>query len=376
MAGKPDIEIIQLLDAHYVDNHARYDLFTSESELHDCRNPNACGLSITSYKIDNHNIHFYGNSGKEISSIPKIQSSYAVHKYHNNLYQSSESRNFDKVPVQVRDVLPYHFILKYKGIDFIVNYDNLTATEKEQTKKDIQNAYEIFKEKFCIDNTIKCISDKDSEYYKIYDGKLCVKDTTTCMDPEGFIQDNGKFCEPREVKVYIFNNKIDYSKYGTLLGFSKKGLDTSLGISLGKKILCYKYNDMDSTLAHELGHVFQGNFAAGKVKELDNDPNIPVLEDDGSKFDASEFIANVIGQEVGKKNHDSLIEDSSNRMNTNSGTENNFIIEILCCFIGLIALFFWWKTSSDDGSAPHHEDQQLSLLSNESYDKSYSDDII
>ncbi|OEY86866.1 hypothetical protein BIY23_04540 [Wolbachia pipientis] len=157
------------------------------------------------------------------------------------------------------------------------------------------------KRNFCIDNTIQCLSDKDNEYCKVYDGKLCVKDTTMCIDPEDFIQDNGQFCKPREVKVYIFNNSIDYSKYGTLLDFSKGDIDKTSGVTLGKKILCYKYGAMDSTLAHELGHLFPKHFAAGKVKELEYDREVKILEDHGHKYTASEFIANVIGQEVSKK---------------------------------------------------------------------------
>ncbi|MFP3036214.1 MAG: hypothetical protein ACEY3A_04465 [Wolbachia sp.] len=64
-----------------------------------------------------------------------------------------------------------------------MKYDNLSKHEQNQIETDIKNAYEAFKERFCLENS-------DASY---------------------------------DITVYIFNNRSDYTKYNDLLNIDADG---------------------------------------------------------------------------------------------------------------------------------------------------------
>ncbi|WP_353285571.1 hypothetical protein [Wolbachia endosymbiont (group A) of Gastracanthus pulcherrimus] len=136
----------------------------------------------------------------------------------------------------------------------VIHYDNVSQREQDQIKLDIQNAYEAYKAKFCMDS-----------------------DTQVT------------------VHTYVFNNKYDYKGYGTLVpGFSwnQSSLNISGGMTNGESVLLYKNAYTDNVLAHEFGHVFQFKFSPTKVRELD--------------YKNSQLMANAIGLEVEEKNYKAI----------------------------------------------------------------------
>ncbi|WP_264338267.1 hypothetical protein [Wolbachia endosymbiont (group A) of Cheilosia soror] len=150
--------------------------------------------------------------------------------------------------------LPNQFNFEYGKLNCVIHYDNVSQREQDQIKLDIQNAYEAYKAKFCMDS-----------------------DTQVT------------------VHTYVFNNRYDYKGYGTLVpGFSwnQSSLNISGGMTNGESVLLYKNAYTDNVLAHEFGHVFQFKFSPTKVRELD--------------YKNSQLMANAIGLEVEEKNYKAI----------------------------------------------------------------------
>ncbi|WP_341823166.1 hypothetical protein [Wolbachia endosymbiont (group A) of Clivina fossor] len=225
----------------------------TDSNNHDCANDGTCGQSIRDFRIDDSNIFFHDGDGKTIAQIPYLPGRFPS-KYNNNLYNETFQQKFNKctIPKKIQDLLPNQFNFEYGKLNCVIHYDDVSQREQDQIKLDIQNAYEAYKAKFCINS-----------------------DTQVT------------------VNTYILNNDLDYEKYGTLVpGFSKSqsSLNNSLGITNGESILLHKASGMDKVLAHEFAHVFQLKFSTAEVRQLD-DAN-------------RELMANAIGLEVEEKNHE------------------------------------------------------------------------
>ncbi|OEY86899.1 hypothetical protein BIY23_00090 [Wolbachia pipientis] len=290
-------------------------------DYYDCSNDLVCENPIKSYQIDegkNNLIHFYNDKGEEIVSIPRLPAgtiaSYNDVLYHGNeLYTSTESKDFTG-QIKIEDVLPNQFKFQYKDIDYIVNYDELTSEDKKQVEADIQSAYEAFKAKFGISyyKQKTCIDFHDKkELVEICDKKLCIKDThgKTCIDfnDREWTEYNKLFCYDElsnNIKVYIFNNQVDFTTHHALItgpfivNPRSVGLSSDLevaGLQYHNNILCSKGPFMDELMSHELGHVLQRYFATIEIATLNNeDP---------------EFISNYIGREVGRKNCENMAGD-------------------------------------------------------------------
>ncbi|WP_395463179.1 hypothetical protein [Wolbachia endosymbiont of Cantharis cryptica] len=227
--------------------------------LHDCANDGTCGQSIQNFKIGDADISFYDDYGRMIAQIPKLPYGNSI-TYNNNLYKTAKPKDFGDeyaTHIGIRDVLPNQFNFEYEKLNVIVHYDNVSQREQEQIKLDIQNAYEAYKAKFCINS-----------------------DTQVTVD------------------TYIFNNGDDYRQYGTLVpGFlrNQNMINSSAGVTDGKSVLLYKNAYMDNVLSHEFGHVFQfTGLSTAKVKELDRIH--------------SQLMANAIGLEIEEKNHKVILE--------------------------------------------------------------------
>ncbi|MCM1002359.1 hypothetical protein [Wolbachia pipientis] len=218
---------------------------------HDCANDGTCGKFIQSCKISDSDISFFDGSGKLITKVPKLPK-YSGDKYVNQLYKEAESKQFHYPPTDIQNVLPNSLTVKHGYINCTVKYDSLSEQEKNQIETDIKNAYEAFKEKFCLENS------------------------------------NASY----DITVYIFNNRSDYTKYNNLLNIDEDGGPGYIirGVTDYHNILTYKQDSMDAVLGHELGHIFQLRFSpAGAVRSLN--------------WIDTEFIANVIGQEAEEKNY-------------------------------------------------------------------------
>ncbi|MCM1001420.1 MAG: collagenase, partial [Wolbachia endosymbiont of Melophagus ovinus] len=218
---------------------------------HDCANDGTCGKSIQSRKISDTDISFFDGSGKLITKVPKLPK-YSGDKYVNRLYKEAESKQFHYPPTDIQNVLPNSLTVKHGYINCTVKYDSLSEQEQNQIETDIKNAYEAFKEKFCLENS------------------------------------NASY----NITVYIFNNRSDYTKYNDLLGINADGGPgyITMGVTDYRNILTYKQDSMDAVLGHELGHIFQLRFSlAGAVR------NLHLID--------TEFIANVIGRETEEKNY-------------------------------------------------------------------------
>ncbi|WP_425383742.1 hypothetical protein [Wolbachia endosymbiont (group A) of Microdon myrmicae] len=222
---------------------------------HDCANDGTCGQSIKDFRIGDSDIFFYDSNGTAIAQIPKLPNGNSI-TYRNNLYKIAQSKNFGENTkyVGLQDVLPNQFNFEYGKLNCVIHYDNVSQREQDQIKLDIQNAYEAYKAKFCMDS-----------------------DTQVT------------------VHTYVFNNKYDYKGYGTLVpGFSwnQSSLNISGGMTNGESVLLYKNAYTDNVLAHEFGHVFQFKFSPTKVRELD--------------YKNSQLMANAIGLEVEEKNYKAI----------------------------------------------------------------------
>ncbi|WP_264732227.1 hypothetical protein [Wolbachia endosymbiont (group A) of Sphaerophoria taeniata] len=226
-----------------------------KKDNHDCANDGTCGQAITDFRIGDSDIFFYDSNGTVIAQIPKLPNGNSI-TYRNNLYKTAQSKNFSENTkyVGVQDVLPNQFNFEYGKLNCVIHYDNVSQQEQEQMKLDIQNAYEAYKAKFCMDS-----------------------DTQVT------------------VHTYVFNNRDDYRGYGTLVpGFSRSqsSLNTSGGMTNGESVLLYKDVYTDNVLAHEFGHVFQFKLSEAKVEELDRINN--------------QLMANAIGLEVEEKNYKAI----------------------------------------------------------------------
>ncbi|WP_341822404.1 hypothetical protein [Wolbachia endosymbiont (group A) of Clivina fossor] len=222
---------------------------------HDCANDGTCGQSIKDFRIGDSDIFFYDSNGTAIAQIPKLPNGNSI-TYRNNLYKTAQSKNFGENTkyVGLQDVLPNQFNFEYGKLNCVIHYDNVSQREQDQIKLDIQNAYEAYKAKFCMDS-----------------------DTQVT------------------VHTYIFNNGDDYRRYGTLVpkfSWSQSSLNTSGGMTNGESVLLYKDVYTDNVLAHEFGHVFQFKLSEAKVRELD--------------FVNGQLMANAIGLEVEEKNYKAI----------------------------------------------------------------------
>ncbi|WP_341819783.1 hypothetical protein [Wolbachia endosymbiont (group A) of Brachyopa scutellaris] len=222
---------------------------------HDCANDGTCGQSIKDFRIGDSDIFFYDSNGTAIAQIPNLPNGNSI-TYRNNLYKTAQSKNFGENTkyVGLQDVLPNQFNFEYGKLNCVIHYDNVSQREQDQIKLDIQNAYEAYKAKFCMDS-----------------------DTQVT------------------VHTYVFNNRYDYKGYGTLVpGFSwnQSSLNISGGMTNGESVLLYKNAYTDNVLAHEFGHVFQFKFSPTKVRELD--------------YKNSQLMANAIGLEVEEKNYKAI----------------------------------------------------------------------
>ncbi len=222
---------------------------------HDCANDGTCGQSITDFRIGNSDISFYDNYGRTIAQIPKLPNGNSI-TYYNNLYKTAQSKNFGENTkyVRLQDVLPNQFNFEYGKLNCVIHYDNVSQREQDQMKLDIQNAYEAYKAKFCMDS-----------------------DTQVT------------------VHTYVFNNRDDYRGYGTLVpkfSWSQSSFNISGGMTNGESVLLYKDVYTDNVLAHEFGHVFQMRLSEAKVEELDRINN--------------QLMANAIGLEVEEKNYKAI----------------------------------------------------------------------
>ncbi|MFP3020041.1 MAG: hypothetical protein ACEY3F_01620, partial [Wolbachia sp.] len=171
------------------------------------------------------------------------------------MYKEAESKQFNYFSTNIHDVLSNSFTVKYGYINCTIKYDNLSEQEQNQIETDIKTAYEAFKEKFCF---------KDSSISK-------------------------------DITVYIFNNRSNYTKYNNLLGIDQDGSPGYItrGVTDYQNILTYKQSAMDFVLGHELGHIFQLRFSpSATVKALSTQD--------------TEFIANVVGREVEEKNYKAI----------------------------------------------------------------------
>ncbi|WP_353277279.1 hypothetical protein [Wolbachia endosymbiont (group A) of Agelastica alni] len=221
---------------------------------HDCANDGTCGQSIQNCKIGNTDISFFDSNKNLIAKVPKLPK-YSSDKYGHQLYKEAESKQFNYFSTNIHDVLSNSFTVKYGYINCTIKYDNLSEQEQNQIETDIKTAYEAFKEKFCF---------KDSSISK-------------------------------NITVYIFNNRSDYTKYNNLLGIDEDGSPGYItrGVTDCQNILTYKQSAMDFVLGHELGHIFQLRFSpTEKVRDL--------------HYSDTEFIANVIGREVEEKNYKAI----------------------------------------------------------------------
>ncbi|APR98819.1 hypothetical protein [Wolbachia endosymbiont of Folsomia candida] len=227
----------------------------SKKANHDCANDGTCGESIRDFRIGGSDISFYDHYGRTIAQMPRLPGG-TPSKHYNKLYESADSKTFYRDPEYIKEVLSNDFVFEHESIRYVINYDNISQQEQEQVKKDIKSAYDAYKAKFCISK----------------------------------LEDNPT------VQIYIFNNRSDLQHIKLIPEFRNEKRDF-LGITDGKKVLCYKASDMDNTLAHELGHVFQFRFSTAKVKELDKQ--------------GVQLMANAIGQEVEEKNHKDILEQKS-----------------------------------------------------------------
>ncbi|OAM00712.1 hypothetical protein [Wolbachia endosymbiont of Dactylopius coccus] len=222
---------------------------------HDCANDGTCGQSIKDFRIGDSDIFFYDSNGTAIAQIPKLPNGNSI-TYYNNLYKTAQSKNFGENTkyVRLQDVLPNQFNFEYGKLNCVIHYDNVSQQEQEQMKLDIQNAYEAYKAKFCMDS-----------------------DTQVT------------------VHTYVFNNRDDYRGYGTLVpkfSWSQSSFNISGGMTNGESVLLYKDVYTDNVLAHEFGHVFQMRLSEAKVEELDRINN--------------QLMANAIGLEVEEKNYKAI----------------------------------------------------------------------
>ncbi|MEY2392823.1 hypothetical protein [Wolbachia endosymbiont of Tettigetta isshikii] len=160
---------------------------------------------------------FFDGSGKLITKVPVLPK-YSGVKYGNLLYKEAESKQFHYPPADIHNVLPNSLTVKHGYINCTVKYDNLSKHEQNQIETDIKNAYEAFKEKFCMENS------------------------------------NASY----DITVYIFNNRSDYTKYNDLLNIDADGGPGYIirGVTDYRNILTYKQDSMDFVLGHELGHIF------------------------------------------------------------------------------------------------------------------------
>ncbi|MFP3023939.1 MAG: hypothetical protein ACEY3K_14070, partial [Wolbachia sp.] len=221
---------------------------------HDCANDGTCGQSIENCEIGNTDISFFDSNKNLIAKVPKLPK-YSSDKYGHQLYKEAESKQFNYFSTNIHDVLSNSFTVKYGYINCTIKYDNLSEQEQNQIETDIKTAYEAFKEKFCF---------KDSSISK-------------------------------DITVYIFNNRSNYTKYNNLLGIDQDGSPGYItrGVTDYQNILTYKQSAMDFVLGHELGHIFQLRFSpSATVKALST-------QDTG-------FIANVVGREVEEKNYKAI----------------------------------------------------------------------
>ncbi|WP_419247397.1 hypothetical protein ACJZL1_02020 [Wolbachia endosymbiont of Rhagoletis indifferens] len=226
-----------------------------KKDNHDCANDGTCGQAITDFRIGDSDIFFYDSNGTVIAQIPKLPNGNSI-TYRNNLYKTAQSKNFSENTkyVVLQDVLPNQFNFEYGKLNCVIHYDNVSQQEQEQMKLDIQNAYEAYKAKFCMDS-----------------------DTQVT------------------VHTYVFNNRDDYRGYGTLVpkfSWSQSSFNISGGMTNGESVLLYKDVYTDNVLAHEFGHVFQMRLSEAKVEELDRINN--------------QLMANAIGLEVEEKNYKAI----------------------------------------------------------------------
>ncbi len=226
----------------------------NKKDNHDCANDGTCGQSITDFRIGNTDISFFDSNKNLIAKVPKLPK-YSRDKYGHQLYKEAESKQFNYFSTNIHDVLSNSFTVKYGYINCTIKYDNLSEQEQNQIETDIKTAYEAFKEKFCF---------KDSSIIK-------------------------------DITVYIFNNRSDYTKYNNLLGIDEDGGPGYItrGVTDCQNILTYKQSAMDFVLGHELGHIFQLRFSpSATVKDLSTQD--------------TELIANVVGREVEEKNYKAI----------------------------------------------------------------------
>ncbi len=226
----------------------------NKKDNHDCANDGTCGQSITDFRIGNTDISFFDSNKNLIAKVPKLPK-YSRDKYGHQLYKEAESKQFNYFSTNIHDVLSNSFTVKYGYINCTIKYDNLSEQEQNQIETDFKTAYEAFKEKFCF---------KDSSIIK-------------------------------DITVYIFNNRSDYTKYNNLLGIDEDGGPGYItrGVTDCQNILTYKQSAMDFVLGHELGHIFQLRFSpSATVKDLSTQD--------------TELIANVVGREVEEKNYKAI----------------------------------------------------------------------
>ncbi|WP_065094989.1 MULTISPECIES: hypothetical protein [unclassified Wolbachia] len=221
---------------------------------HDCANDGTCGQSIQNCEIGNTDISFFDSNKNLIAKVPKLPK-YSSDKYGHQLYKEAESKQFNYFSTNIHDVLSNSFTVKYGYINCTIKYDNLSEQEQNQIETDIKTAYEAFKEKFCF---------KDSSISK-------------------------------DITVYIFNNRSDYTKYNNLLSIDEDGGPGYItrGVTDYQNILTYKQSTMDFVLGHELGHIFQLRFSPSATVRTLN-----ILD--------TELIANVVGREVEEKNYKAI----------------------------------------------------------------------
>ncbi|QDH18756.1 hypothetical protein wCauA_03960 [Wolbachia endosymbiont of Carposina sasakii] len=226
----------------------------NKKDNHDCANDGTCGQSIKDFRIGNSDISFFDSNKNLIAKVPKLPK-YSSDKYGHQLYKEAESKQFNYFSTNIHDVLSNSFTVKYGYINCTIKYDNLSEQEQNQIETDIKTAYEAFKEKFCF---------KDSSISK-------------------------------NITVYIFNNRSDYTKYNNLLGIDEDGSPGYItrGVTDCQNILTYKQSAMDFVLGHELGHIFQLCFSPSATVQT-----LSILD--------TELIANVVGREVEEKNYKAI----------------------------------------------------------------------
>ncbi len=226
----------------------------NKKDNHDCANDGTCGQSIKDFRIGNSDISFFDSNKNLIAKVPKLPK-YSSDKYGHQLYKEAESKQFNYFSTNIHDVLSNSFTVKYGYINCTIKYDNLSEQEQNQIETDIKTAYEAFKEKFCF---------KDSSISK-------------------------------NITVYIFNNRSDYTKYNNLLGIDEDGSPGYItrGVTDCQNTLTYKQSAMDFVLGHELGHIFQLCFSPSATVQT-----LSILD--------TELIANVVGREVEEKNYKAI----------------------------------------------------------------------